>query len=51
MQDPVLDRVVVRDQKVETIDWTPAARPFFENQREGGGGLAARVRHRHRSLM
>jgi hypothetical protein len=30
----VLDRVVVRDREVEAIDWTPAARPFFEKQRE-----------------
>ena len=30
----VVERVVVRDREVETIDWTPPARPFFERQRE-----------------
>ena len=29
----VLERVVVRDRRVEAIDWTPPARPFFERQR------------------
>ena len=30
----LVERVVVRDREVETIDWTPPARPFFEKQRE-----------------
>jgi DNA invertase Pin-like site-specific DNA recombinase len=30
----VVERVVVRDRQLETIDWTPPARPFFEKQRE-----------------
>jgi len=31
----VVQRVVVRDRQLETIDWTPAARPFFgKRQRE-----------------
>ena len=31
----VVERVVVRDRRLETIVWTPAARPFFEKrQRE-----------------
>ena len=30
----VVQRVVVRDRRLETIEWTPAARPFFERQRE-----------------
>ena len=30
----VVERVVVRDRQLETIDWTPPARPFFERQRE-----------------
>ena len=30
----VVQRVVVRDRQLEMIDWTPAARPFFERQRE-----------------
>ena len=38
----VLQRVVVRDRRLEAIEWTPAARPFFEKrQREcpqGGSG-------------
>ena len=29
----VLERVTVRDRQVESIEWTPAARPFFERQR------------------
>ena len=29
----VVERVVVRDRQLETIDWTPPARPFFERQR------------------
>jgi DNA invertase Pin-like site-specific DNA recombinase len=29
----VVERVVVRDRQLETIDWTPPARPFFEKQR------------------
>ena len=30
----VLQRVVVRDRHLETIEWTPPVRPFFERQRE-----------------
>jgi hypothetical protein len=30
----LVERVVVRDREVETIAWTPPARPFFEKQRE-----------------
>ena len=30
----VVQRVVVRNRLLETIEWTPAARPFFEWQRE-----------------
>jgi RHS repeat-associated protein len=30
----VVQRVVVRDRRLEAIEWTPAARPFFEGQRE-----------------
>lgn len=30
----VVQRVVVRDRRVESIEWTPATRPFFERQRE-----------------
>lgn len=30
----VVQRVVVRDRELEAIDWMPAARPFFERQRE-----------------
>ena len=30
----VLERVVVRDREVETIEWTPPVRPFFDRQRE-----------------
>lgn len=30
----VVQQVVIRDQQVEAIDWTPPARPFFERQRE-----------------
>lgn len=30
----VVERVVVRDRQLETIAWTPPARPFFERQRE-----------------
>ena len=29
----LVERVVVRDREVESIDWTPQARPFFEKQR------------------
>ena len=28
----VVDRVVVRDRVIERIEWTPAARPFFEKR-------------------
>jgi hypothetical protein len=28
----VVDRVVVRDRVIEQIEWTPAARPFFETR-------------------
>jgi hypothetical protein len=37
----VIQRVVVRDGRLEAIEWTPAVRPFFERQREcpqGGSG-------------
>ena len=30
----VIQRVVVRDRRLEAIEWMPAARPFFERQRE-----------------
>ncbi len=30
----LVERVLVRDRRVESIDWVPAARPFFEKQRE-----------------
>lgn len=30
----VVQRVVVRDRGVQTIEWTPPARPFFKRQRE-----------------
>ncbi len=30
----VVQRVVVRDRRLEMIEWTPAAKPFFERQRE-----------------
>jgi hypothetical protein len=30
----VVQQVVVIDRRVETIVWTPPARPFFEKQRE-----------------
>ena len=30
----VVERVVVRDREVESIEWTPPARPFFKRQRE-----------------
>jgi hypothetical protein len=30
----VLQRVVVRDRRLEAIEWTPQVRPFFERQRE-----------------
>jgi hypothetical protein len=30
----VVQRVVVRDRRLERIDWTPAERPFFEGQLE-----------------
>ena len=26
----LVERIVVRDRQIETIKWTPAARPFFE---------------------
>ena len=29
----VIERIVVNDRQVETIDWTPPMRPFFEKQR------------------
>ena len=29
----LVERVVVRDRQLDTIDWTPPARPFFEKQR------------------
>ena len=29
----VIERVVVKDRQMETIVWTPPARPFFEGQR------------------
>jgi hypothetical protein len=29
----VVQRVVVRDRRLDAIDWMPAARPFFEKQR------------------
>ena len=29
-----VERVVVRDRQLETINWTPPARPFFTRQRE-----------------
>jgi hypothetical protein len=28
----VVERVVVRDRVLERIEWTPAARPFFEKR-------------------
>jgi hypothetical protein len=28
----LLEQVVVRDRRVEAIDWTPPARPFFEKR-------------------
>jgi hypothetical protein len=37
----VVAKVVVRDGAVESIEWTPPARPFFDRQREcpqGGSG-------------
>ena len=30
----LIERVVVRDRRMEMIAWTPPARPFFERQRE-----------------
>ena len=30
----VVQRVVVRDRRLQSIDWTLPARPFFERQRE-----------------
>jgi hypothetical protein len=30
----VVQRVVVRDRRLDGIEWMPAARPFFERQRE-----------------
>src|SRR5450759_2346951 len=29
----LVERVVVRDRQLDTMDWTPPARPFFEKQR------------------
>jgi hypothetical protein len=37
----VVQRVVVRDRRLASIEWVPAVRPFFERQREcpqGGSG-------------
>ena len=31
----VVERAVVRDRQLETIDWTPPARPFFERRQRG----------------
>ena len=28
-----IERIVVRDRQVDSIAWTPPARPFFEKQR------------------
>ena len=30
----VVERVVVRDRRLSSIEWVPAMRPFFERQRE-----------------
>ncbi len=30
----VVQRVVVRNRELDAIDWVPAARPFFQRQRE-----------------
>jgi DNA invertase Pin-like site-specific DNA recombinase len=30
----VVQRVIVRDRRLEAIEWTPQVRPFFEKQRE-----------------
>jgi hypothetical protein len=30
----VVQRVVVRDRRLEAIEWVPAARPFVERRRE-----------------
>jgi hypothetical protein len=39
----VVQRVVVRARRLEPIEWVPAARPFFERQREyPQGGLGTR---------
>ena len=40
----VVQRVVVRDRRLEAIEWTPAARLFFERQQEyPQGALGTRV--------
>jgi hypothetical protein len=38
----VVERVMVRDREVETITWTPPARPFFEKRQRAcpQGGLS-----------
>jgi len=43
----VVERVVVRDRRLETIEWTPAARPFFEGQREYPQGCPSSRHRRH----
>lgn len=30
----IIERVVVSDRRIQGIEWTPPARPFFERQRE-----------------
>jgi Recombinase/Recombinase zinc beta ribbon domain len=35
----VVQRVVVRDRRLEAIEWTPAARPFFENSGSAPKGI------------
>jgi hypothetical protein len=30
----VIERVVIRDRRLDSIVWTPPVRPFFEKQRE-----------------
>ena len=35
----VLERVTVRDRQVESIDWTPAARPFVEDSGSAPKGI------------
>jgi len=37
----VIDRIVVNDWSVETIAWTPRARPFIERQRECPEGVSS----------